>query len=74
MGIDRAAPTPLYQQLAARLRDQIAAGQLSGQIPSIVRLAEEYDLAEVTVRSALNVLRDEGLLEFVPGRGTFVRG
>jgi DNA-binding GntR family transcriptional regulator len=74
--IERGAPEPLYQQLAGILRDLIRAGDLPARtmIPSITRLAAEYELAEVTVRKALDVLKAEGLIVTVPGRGTFVRG
>jgi GntR family transcriptional regulator len=35
---------------------------------------QELGVAETTVRRALAVLRDEGLVYTVPSRGTFVRG
>jgi len=73
MPIDRDAATPLYQQLAALLREQIEAGQLAGKMPSLIQLAAEYGVADQTARGALRVLRDEGLIETVDGRGTFVR-
>jgi GntR family transcriptional regulator len=76
MEIDRGAPEPLYQQLAAIIREQIRSGELPSRtmVPSITRLAAQYELAEVTVRKAAGLLRDEGLIVTVPGRGTFVSG
>jgi DNA-binding GntR family transcriptional regulator len=71
--IDRASPEPLYRQLAAVLRARIESGELAGPVPSIRRLHEEYDLAEVTVRQALGILKTEGLIVTSPGRGTFTR-
>lgn len=42
------------------------------RLPSIGSLAQEYDLAPVTVRKAITRLRDEGLIESRVGWGTFV--
>ena len=72
--INRGGPVYLYKQLAAELRDQIQSGQLPSQsrIPSLVDLCDEYDMAPMTVRHAIRVLVDEGLLITSPGRGTFV--
>ena len=41
--------------------------------PAGTRLAGEFSVATNTVRKALGILRDEGLIESVPGYGTFVR-
>lgn len=71
--IDRDAATPLYQQLAAVLREQIASGELTGRVPSITALMAQHGLSDQTVRGALRQLADEGLTEAIPGRGTFVR-
>ena len=49
---------------------ELAAGS---PLPSIVRLAQEYEVSTNTVKKALAILKDEGLAESVPGYGTFVR-
>lgn len=74
MTIDRGAPEALYEQLAGILREQIRTGQLPvrTRIPSIDDLAAEHDLAPVTVRHALDLLKGEGLIQSRSGRGTFV--
>lgn len=73
--VDHAAETPLWRQLADLLRSQIQAGELqAGRImPSETTLMQEHDLARGTVRKAIDVLVDEGLVNRVQGRGTFVR-
>lgn len=73
--VERGTAVPPSQQLAALLRAQIASGQLApGQmLPSILRLAQEHELASNTVRKALRILKDEGLVESVAGYGTFVK-
>ncbi|WP_143199806.1 GntR family transcriptional regulator, partial [Bradyrhizobium sp. NAS80.1] len=47
--------------------------RLDGErIPTIDQLALEYGVARVTIRQAVAVLADEGLLSVQQGRGTFV--
>lgn len=74
MTVDHEAAEPLYRQLAGLLRAQIASGELSGRVPSLTRLSAQHGVADRTVRAALKVLAGEGLIETVPGRGTFVTG
>lgn len=73
--IDHAAPEPVYQQLATILRDRIRSGELASraQVPSLRGLAAEHGLAVTTVQKALQLLKDEGLIAGVPGRGMYVR-
>lgn len=73
MKIDPESPEHPYVQLAAMLRSRIEAGEIASVMPSIMELTEETGLAVNTVRRALKLLTDEGLIFSVPGRGTFVR-
>jgi GntR family transcriptional regulator len=61
-----------YLQLARQLRDVIARGDITGRMPSLMELTEATKLAPNTVRRAIKVLADEGLVVTEPGRGTFV--
>jgi DNA-binding GntR family transcriptional regulator len=72
--IEPDAPEPIWAQLAALLRDEIASGRLPkrSRLPSINELAAQHGIATATVVKALRALRDEGLIIGVPGRGTFV--
>lgn len=72
MSLDPDAETPLYLQLAAILRKRIEAGEIARRVPSIVTLQQEYGSAKGTVERALAVLRAEGLVRPVVGRGYFV--
>lgn len=76
MVIDHGGPEYLYVQLAGLLRAKIRSGEMPprSRVPSLTSLAAEYDVADMTVRRALKVLKDEGLIETRPGRGTFVKG
>ncbi len=59
-------------QLAGLLRERIRAGKIGPRVPSIMELADQTGLAPATVKRALRLLKDEGVIYTVPGRGTFV--
>ncbi|GAA3541513.1 FCD domain-containing protein [Amycolatopsis ultiminotia] len=65
------------EAVAARLLDAITLGLLDDaeQLPSEVELAAQFRVSTVTVREALAVLRQQGLVETRRGRGggSFVR-
>ncbi len=73
--INRSSVVPPWQQLADLLRARIESGELApgDRIPSVLSLAQEYELAAGTVRKALTQLQREGLVESRVGWGTFVR-
>lgn len=73
--IDLLSETPPYVQLADQLRAMISAGEIGkGQpIPSIHALIQQTGLAKNTVSKAVGVLKGEGLVGQVPGRGVYVR-
>lgn len=75
MTIDHLDPTPLYAQLANILRQKIESGELaSGQLlPSESYLQQEHGVSRGTVRMAVGLLRDEGLVISIAGRGSFVQ-
>ncbi|UQZ90805.1 hypothetical protein C4J81_16955 [Deltaproteobacteria bacterium Smac51] len=63
-----------YVQLAEILKERILNEYKCGdKIPSEAALSRDYGLALMTVRQAVGVLAEQGLLERVPGRGTFVK-
>lgn len=72
--VDRYADEPLYLQLAAILRRQITSGALVrlDPLPSETTLTQRYEVSRETVRRAVAVLRDEGLVFTVAQRGTYV--
>lgn len=70
--IDPERPVALHEQLAGILRGRISSGELSGRIPSIKSLAQEYGLSHRTVERALNTLKDEGLVVALLGKGYYV--
>jgi GntR family transcriptional regulator len=61
---------PPYRQLAAILARRIARGELARRLPSEKNLAQEYGVAQSTVRKALALLREAGLVRTHKGWGT----
>ncbi|WP_328860875.1 GntR family transcriptional regulator [Streptomyces sp. NBC_00306] len=74
MSIDREGPVPPYRQIADQLRARIADGSIpvGRRIPSLVELEQQYGVARDTLRKAVQVLKDEGLVETVSGMGVYV--
>ena len=74
MSIDREGPVPPYRQIAGIIRKRIAEGEIlpGRRIPSLVELEQEFGVARDTLRKAVQVLKDEGLVETVTGMGVFV--
>ncbi len=66
--------SPIYMQLAARLRHQIVEGEIvAGEaLPSERDLCAIMSASRVTVRKAIALLIEEGLLSRKQGSGTFV--
>jgi DNA-binding GntR family transcriptional regulator len=72
--IDHQAGEPVWSQLAGILRRHIERGDVApGKLlPSIAGLMQTYGVSDGTVKRALSALRDEGLVDTVPGRGYYV--
>lgn len=72
--IDHDAPLTPYRQLAGILTARIARGDWppGRAIPSEARLVQEYGLARSTVRRTIALLVEQGVVEVVPHRGTYV--
>lgn len=68
-----ATSPPLYQRIERQLRRRLVEAADGDPFPPETRLAQEFGVARMTVRAALAVLERDGLLERVPGRGSFVR-
>jgi GntR family transcriptional regulator len=73
--LDPRSPTPLYEQIAARLRLAVASGELrpADALPSVRNLAASLRVNPATVVQAYRDLEAEGFVEMRQGAGTFVR-
>ena len=65
-----------YHQIAEEVKSRILSGTYaSGRLlPSESELSAEFNVSRVTVRKALEILRDEGLADSRQGFGWFVAG
>jgi GntR family phosphonate transport system transcriptional regulator len=65
---------PVYVQIAEELRQHIHQGvyQVGDKLPTELQLAERFDVNRHTLRQAIALLKQEGLLRVDQGRGTFV--
>ena len=65
---------PRYQQLKDYIIDQISSGALqpADRVPSENELVNTMSVSRMTANRALRELNDEGYVERVAGRGTFV--
>ena len=65
----------LYESIAHRLREEIASGtfQPGERLPSLDTFSETFRVNRLTVRKAIEVLREEGLVYAIPAQGTYVR-
>ena len=66
--------TPIYQQIAERIRAAILDGSLESDacLPPIRTMAAELRVSVITVKKAYELLERQGLLYAVTGRGSFV--
>lgn len=75
MSINKKDSTPIYIQLAEKIKDEIYRGIIKPgeSIGSQRMLEERFGVSTVTVRQAIQLLNDEGLVVTNHGKGTFVK-
>ncbi|MGW7109592.1 GntR family transcriptional regulator [Streptomyces xanthophaeus] len=75
-GQPRADNRPPYARIAGHYRDLISSGELSpgDLLPSIRALADQWDVSTATADRAMKLLREEKLVQGIPGVGTEVTG
>jgi DNA-binding GntR family transcriptional regulator len=63
-----------YMRVADDIANRIGSGELvpGARLRAERELAEHYEVAYGTIRRAMEVLRERGLIVSVHGRGTFV--
>lgn len=67
-------PVALYEQIKNQIISQIVSKKLlPGQpLPSIRTLAREIKVSIITVKKSYEILENEGYIETVPSKGSFV--
>ena len=65
---------PAHEQVGQILKARIEAGTYpkDERIPSEMELMSEFEIGRTTARKAVTWLRDHGLVETLPGRGSYV--
>jgi GntR family transcriptional regulator, transcriptional repressor for pyruvate dehydrogenase complex len=64
----------LYEQIVQQIEESISKGALKegDQLPAERELAQQFGVSRTAVREAVKALREKGLVEAYPGRGTFI--
>lgn len=64
----------LYEQIVEQIESQILSGKLhyGDRLPTERELAEQFGVSRTAVREAVKALREKGLVQGHPGRGTFI--
>lgn len=70
--IDHDAGGPVWMQLAAILRADVAKMSSGQPLPSVRSLVQSHGVSDQTVKHALAALRDEGLIVTYRGKGSYV--
>jgi DNA-binding FadR family transcriptional regulator len=65
---------PLYQQVAEHFQGLISSGKIrvGDRLPTEDELARQFGVSRTVVREAVKALRERGLVDVSPGRGTIV--
>jgi GntR family transcriptional repressor for pyruvate dehydrogenase complex len=64
----------LYEQIVQQIEQRFLNGHLKvgDRLPPERELAEQFGVSRTAVREAVKALRQKGLVEIQPGRGTFI--
>src|SRR5947209_1142112 len=64
----------LYEKIVEQIERRIWSGELKvgDQLPAERELGDQFHVSRTAVREAVKALREKGLVEVRPGRGTFV--
>src|SRR3974377_1047350 len=64
----------LYEQIVQQIEQRFLSGDLKvgDRLPPERELADQFVVSRTAGREAVNALRQKGLVEVLPGRGTFI--
>ncbi|MCR5086817.1 MAG: GntR family transcriptional regulator [Lachnospiraceae bacterium] len=72
--INNSSMIPVYEQLVGQIKQEILDGELTegAMLPSVRHLSAELRISALTVKKAYDRLEEEGFVNTVHGKGTFV--
>lgn len=72
--INHSSMEPIYEQIVSQIKAEIISGTLAaGQpLPSVRTLSKELKISALTVKKAYDYLEEEGLVNTVHGKGSFI--
>ena len=72
--ISNSSGRPIYEQITSQIKNMIITGilQPGTPLPSMRILAKELHISVITTKRAYNDLEQEGFIETVTGKGSFV--
>ena len=72
--INHSSMQPIYEQIVEQIKSRVMHGELKEDtaLPSVRTLAKELKVSALTVKKAYDVLEEEGFVNTVHGKGSFV--
>ena len=72
--ISNSSNTPIYEQIREQIKSKIVSNELKpgDLLPSIRSLAKDLKISVITTKNAYEELEQEGYVETVPGKGTYI--
>ncbi len=72
--INHSSMQPIYEQIMEQIKNKVMHGELKEDtaLPSVRVLAKELKVSALTVKKAYDALEEEGFVNTVHGKGSFV--
>ena len=72
--ISNSSGKPIYEQITSQIKNDIITGELKpgDALPSMRLLAKELRISVITTKRSYNDLEQEGFIETITGKGSFV--
>ncbi len=72
--ISNSSDTPIYEQIKEQIKNKIVSNEIkAGELlPSIRSLAKDLRISVITTKNAYEALENEGYVETIPAKGTYV--
>ncbi|WOO39774.1 GntR family transcriptional regulator [Rubellicoccus peritrichatus] len=61
-----------YYAIARTIKNRIMSGEITHRLPSVPMMAKEFSVTPVTMQKALDLLKEDGCVIAIPGKGSFI--